>query len=249
MKFSPKYLEGRITSWLLARPSAQTINQASLKVFSGFLILSVFLLGLFSFFQWRIFERLYQSSLGRESTLRREAGLTQEMSTLSCNAHRASLSALLANDREELQQAVSDRTMNLRQYAEAEKALNEAVPSGDQSRQRVTQARKNYDLVSSQLVEIVMQGKREEALVFRLASVRPAFDLWQKEQGYLIQKHDQASQKAQNEFRAWARTVLAFYLSVLLIPLAAIVLTVVLTAVSIGSAAQRSSDGDPWSRS
>jgi len=249
MKFPPRYLGGAITGWLLARPSAQPINQASLRVFSGFLVLSVFLMGLFSFFQWRIFERLYQSALGRESTLRREAGLTQEMSTFSCNAHRATLSSLLANDREELQQAISDRILNLRQYAEVEQALNEAAPTGDPARQRVTRARENYDLVSNQLVEMIVQGKKEEALAFRLASVRPAFDLWQKEQGYLIQKHDQASQQAQNEFRAWARTVLTFYLSALLIPLAVAVLAVGLTAISIGSAFQRSSDGDPWSRS
>jgi len=249
MKPPKKFLGGGITSWLLARPSAQPVNQASLRLFSSFLVLSVFLLGLFSFFQWRIFERLYQSSLSRESILRKEAGLAQEMATLSCNAHRATLSALLANDREELQQAISDRVLNLRRYTEVEKTLDEAVPTGDPSRQRVAQIREKYDLVSSQLVEMVMQGKREDALAFRLASVRPAFDLWQREQGYLIQKHDQASQQAQDEFRVWARTVLTFYLSALLIPLAAFILAAVLAAISIGSAVQKGSDQDPWSRS
>ena len=249
MKFSLQPLRGGITSWLLARTSAQPINQASLRLFSGILIFALFLLGLFSFFQWRIFERLYQSSLSREYILRREAGLAQEMSTLSCNAHRATLSVLLANDREELQQAISDRVLNLKRYTEVEKALNEAVPNGDQSRQRVAQSRKDYDLVSGQLVKMVVQGKREDALAFRLASVRPAFDLWQMEQGLLIQKHDLASQKARDEFRTWAGTILAFYLSVLLIPLVAIVFTVVLATVSIGSTLQRSPEGDPWSRS
>ncbi len=249
MKFSLKHLGGGVTSWLLARPSAQPINQASLRLFSGILIFTLILLGLFSFFQWKIFERLYQSSLSRETILRKEAGLAQEMSTLSCNAHRATLSVLLATDREELQQAVSDRVLNLERYIEVEQALNAAVPNGDQSRQRVAQTREDYDLVSGQLVKMVVQGKREDALAFRLASVRPAFDLWQKEQGFLIQKHDLASQKAQHKFRAWAGTVLTFYLSVLLIPLAVIVFTVVLAAVSIGSAVKKSSEGDPWSRS
>lgn len=249
MNFSLKHLGGGITSWLLARPSAQPINQASLRLFSGFLIFALFFLGLFSFFQWRIFERLYQSSLSREYILRKEAGLAQEMSTLSCNAHRATLSVLLANDREELERAISDRVLNLKRYIEVEKALNEAVPNGDQPRQRVAQTREDYDLVSGQLVKMVVQGKREDALAFRLASVRPAFDVWQKEQGLLIQKHDLASQKAQNDFRAWAGTILAFYLAVLLVPLLTIVFTVALAAISIGSTLQRSSEGDPWSRS
>lgn len=249
MKFSLQPLRGGITSWLLARPSAQPINQASLRLFSSILIFAFFLLGLFSFFQWRIFERLHQSSLSREYILRREAGLAQEMSTLSCNAHRATLSVLLANDREELEQAISDRVLNLKRYIEVEKALNEAVPNGDHQRQRVAQTREDYDLVSGQLVKMVVQGKREDALAFRLASVRPAFDLWQKEQGFLIQKHDLASQKAQDEFRAWAGTVLTFYLSVLLIPLVVIVFTLVLAAVSIGSTLQKSSQEDSWSRS
>lgn len=252
MIFPLNWLQGRLTLMLLSRPSARPVNEASLGALTAFLATSALVLIVFSFVQWRIFEGLHKSALEREARLAITAGLTQEMSTLLCNAHRASLSSLLATDDKELSTAARDRERFLQQYAALEEkyqAIAELPSTGPDTPLSLAKAKEFYAQVSGEMVKMIMEGNRAGALAFRLSTVRPAFDAWQEKQETLVESHLKASHQEQAEFARQADATLKVYLYTLLLPLGVVVALIFFTVIILGAGLRKPSNKDPWVRS
>ncbi|MFZ4682057.1 MAG: hypothetical protein ACOYMS_06120, partial [Terrimicrobiaceae bacterium] len=133
--------------------------------------------------QWVISERLYSLQKGRDAALTNSLNLTQEMATRLSNAHRATLNSLLATDAEELNDALRKRKENLDAYSHLILAQNTgASPELSQDKARIITLFRRYSESSQETLDLLLAGRKQEALAQRISEVRPSFDHWQKAQ-------------------------------------------------------------------
>jgi hypothetical protein len=186
-------LQGRASAWLLARPSHQTINRASLATaFAVSLSLLAAIIGL-SLAQWILSEHLQLTRIEREQRLSLHADRSLKMAMAASNAHRATLSALLARDETELGDSLHRRHAALDEYDLALDSTDGKLSSETLKQKQTTAAlAKNYRTLSSQLLELIQKGDLQQALEFRLAHLRPAFEKWQA-------AHDEFAQSQTHE--------------------------------------------------
>jgi hypothetical protein len=173
-----KTLQGRASAWLLSRPSRHTIDQTSLATAFAVCLALLAATSLLSFAQWILSEHLQLTRIDREQRLSLHAETSLQMAIAASNAHRATLSALLARDPSEFTDSLQRRQAALDSYDDA---LDSTFSSPEtQTKKQTTSAlAKTYRTLSSQLFDLVQKGEFQQALDFRLQHLRPAFENWQ----------------------------------------------------------------------
>lgn len=240
-------LKGNISYRLLAAKSNHTVSRASLLLALALATLIALLAGVFAFAQWRVTENLVRSQQLRSEEIARRVGDAANMATLQTNAHRSTLNVLLSRDSDELEEADKQRRTNLTSYATlTDKVADEADlhDAADDLRQMTAQ----YGELSSYVVDLFRQGRKEEALDLRIARLRPLYNKWQNAQEDFSRKVV-GEDRRQQEFHADAeRTTKAWLAGLLLAPLVLIATGTLAIATIIGL--QKISDkvGDTWAR-
>lgn len=255
MKHLIKVFFGVLSAWLLQRPSARPVNQAQFHLFLSATLGLALLLLVASFVQWNIFRKLQEDAFLREAEIFREAGLTQQMSTVLCNAHRATLSILLASSINEMDKTAIDREVFLREYErlwQQSSDIFKSSPVALKTRKEILLAFQEYERASAQIYSLVFGQKRKAALDFRIAVVRPAFDKWQSLHDQWVRECIRISEGNREVFKKHARNFQLVYLALLTIPVFFCV-ALLLVALTLLSSTQwlvvRPRDSDPWGRS
>jgi len=173
-------LKGRASAWLLSRPSNQQINRTSLiAAFAVCLALLVAIIGL-SLAQWILSERLQLTRIEREQHLARHAETSLKMAVAASNAHRATISALVARDDLEMSDSIQRREAALDIYDSALDSTTLQLSSATlEKKQSAAALAQNYRSLSAQLIEMVQKGDTQKALDFRLHNLRPVYEKWQ----------------------------------------------------------------------
>lgn len=175
-----KTLQGRASAWLLARPSRHTIDQTSLATAFAVCLALLATTILLSFAQWILSEHLQLTRIDREQRLSLHADASLQMTMAAANAHRASLSALLARDDSEMSDSVQRRQAALDSYDTIlDSTDGKLAPETQAKKQTASTLAKTYRTLSAQLFEMVQNGDQQEALDFRLHHLRPSFEKWQ----------------------------------------------------------------------
>jgi len=240
-------LKGAFSSRLLAAKSNHTVSRASLYLALGLALLVAILSALFAFAQWQVAESLvrFQQQNSQETALRIEglAGMAKHQS----NAHRATLNALLSRDASELQEANALRSLNLEAYrALVLKTFN--APGLEESREHLLVLMEEYSALSSKVVGLFTEGKKEEALDLRINRLRSLYNQWQVSQEHFSKEVGLEARKQQEIHSAVTRTTKAWLAGLLLAPLAAIGLGVVAIAAILGLNRVTRRGGDNWQR-
>jgi hypothetical protein len=173
-------LQGRASAWLLARPSQHAINRASLITAFGVCLVLLAAIIALSLAQWILSERLQLARIEREQHLARLADTSLSMAMAASNAHRATLSGLLARDESELSDSLHRRQTALDEYDTALDSIEDKLsPATLEQKQTTAALAKNYRALSAQLLDLIQKCELPRALDFRLEHLRPAFEQWQ----------------------------------------------------------------------
>lgn len=224
---------GKISAWLLSRPSNRPVGQLKFPIaFVICVLLAVISLG-FVFAQWLVTEKLHSLHTAREVQLAQSLNYTQEMSTCQANAHRATLNVLLASQADEFAEGKAKRLANLNRYLELLEAQDTGnSPAMDQKKKEIENWFLEYSRLSEQVIDLAQDGRMEEALAIRVEKLRPIFDSWQKSQdqfGFKVNLQDSRDQA--DYLRAIAAT--RFLLGALFIIPALLVLLGILALVAL----------------
>jgi hypothetical protein len=240
-------LKGFTSSKLLSTPSNHTVSKASLyaalAVASGIALLSAGI----ALAQWRLAENIVnlQQKIGLENTQRIAAAA--DMATHQVNAHRGTLNVLLSRDEAELQEAMSLRASNLRDYKRLTDSVGKA-PDLHDTAQALKLLTARYDELSAQVVELFRAGKKEEALGLRTQGLRPLFDAWQEANGDFTKQLGQYTDKESTELRQLTSESKKSLAGLLLAPLILIVAGVVAIGAILGLQRLSGKRDDTWSR-
>ena len=244
-------LKGRASAWLLSRPSNQQINRASLATAFGVLVLMVLFFATIGILQWTLSEQIQKKQTSRAATFLDKATTALEMSLQLGDSHRSTLAYLLAREPGESQDSL-DRRQNALAGYEKNLALIEAHsdPNLISQKNQTTRLAAEYESASSHLIEIVQSGQMDQALDYRLQTLRPLFESWQyTHENFATALAAKASAKdstTENFIRNLQIVLLALiFIPILLLALAAISLATLLGWEKFASRTQ--STPDPWS--
>lgn len=243
-------VKGAASGWLLARPSSRSVNQASLRVALVICTLIAIVAITFSLAQWYASDRLYRLQSQHQSDLEASLGLANDLAVRQVNSHRMTLNAMLARDQAERDEAISSRASNLSEYSRLLDTPAAKAPKLRATREAMIAAMADYRSTAEQLTDLIAADKMDEALAFRVATVRPAFDNWQSAQlrfalDAAALGKEQAAESAEEMARM--REVVA---TLVLVPAALVLLGVAALIAMLGIERLGAKAGakDAWSR-
>lgn len=240
-------LKGNISYRLLAAKSNHTVSRASLLLALALAALIALLAGVFAFAQWRVAENLMRSQQLRNAEIARRVADAANMATLQTNAHRSTLNALLSRDPSELEEADNQRRTNLASYALLTEIVSDQADlhnAADGLRQMTAQ----YGELSSYVVDLFRQGRKEEALDLRIARLRPLYNKWQAAQEDFSTKVA-GEDRRQHEIHAAAERSTKLWLAGLLVaPLVLIAAGTLAIATILGLQKISDKGRDTWAR-
>jgi SPX domain protein involved in polyphosphate accumulation len=240
-------LKGNISSRLLAAKSNHTVSRASLLLALALAAGIAFLAGVFAFAQWRVAENLVRSQQLRSAEIARRVADAANMATLQTNAHRSTLNVLLSRDASEVEEADNQRRTNLSSYAALTDKVSDEVDlhdAADDLRQMTAQ----YGVLSSYVVDLFRQERKEEALELRIARLRPLYNRWQSAQEDFSKKVAGEDRRQQEMYAAAERTTKAWLAGLLVAPLALIAGGTLAVATILGLQLFGTPSPDSWSR-
>lgn len=238
-------LKGKLSSILLGAKSNYAISHPSLIAATGLSLTIAVLSGIIAFAQWQLAEKLVslQDEKLNANTFRLEA--VPAMATLQANAHRATLSALLARDPNELEEADATRKSNLGQYEMLSKELGGGLAQNTTENLRLLTA--NYQDLSGQVVSLVREGRKDDALDLRAKRLRDAFDRWQQSHEAIARqllRDDSTLSEIRNDNLMKTKRWL---LALLLVPIALMAAGTVVISALLGIQRLGSKATDAWS--
>jgi hypothetical protein len=246
-----KTLQGRASAWLLSRPSNQQVNRASLAAAFGLLLALVLLLGAAGILQWILANQIQTNQDARTKWVLLETTTSLQMTQQIGDAHRSTLAFLLARDSSETQDSLARRHNALESYRQNLAKIRPApdTPLARQT-QKTSELASKYDSASATLIEMVQAGQMDQALDYRLQTVRPLFESWQSAQENLaISLAEQANAK-----NARAETLIRNLRTALLALIALPVLLLALSSIAFAAllgwekfTARSQTTPDPWS--
>jgi len=240
-------LKGVFSTRLLAAKSNHTVSRASLYLALGLALLVAILSAFFAFAQWQVAEGLvrFQQQNSQETASRIES--LAAMAKHQSNAHRATLNALLSRDTFELQEADALRNSNLVAYRTLIGELSQ-TPGLEEAGENLLVLTKQYDALSSKVIELFTEGQKEEALDLRMNRLRSLYNEWQISQEHFSKEVGREGRKQQEIHSAVTRTTKAWLAGLLLAPLAVIALGAVAIAAILGLNSVSRRGGDNWQR-
>lgn len=247
-------LRDSATTWLLSRPSSRPINQASLRGLAGLSTLLFVTIFFLAVAQYNAVENLTKLAKAREEFVLRYSSLTLDMETNLYKAHRATIAALLSTNDAEVVQESENQSTFLDRYRIASESLNALFQLSPQHQfpfAKFSQSFDNYKLSSSKLIRMEQDGKHNEALEFRAASVRPSFDEWKEQHDLLLLALLNQSKMMNRNFASETLFLQRVTIILLLFPVGAVGLSLValLSVLGIRLTFGRSSPSrDLWTR-
>lgn len=240
-------IKGKLSAKLLSAGSTRAVSQASVLAVMGISLFMVVLTGVFALAQWKAANNLIRIQKERvvETSLRIDAAAG--MATRQANAHRATLNALLARDSDELDEADTLRQSNLQDYARLSMELgNEENLHEEAQRLRLLTAQ--YEELSGQVVDLVREGRTEEALELRVRRLRGLFNRWQSAQENFLTQLARFDERQENVYARASAVSGRWLIGLLLAPLVLIALGVGGIAAIIGAQRISPKTPDAWSR-
>jgi hypothetical protein len=244
-------LQGRASAWLLARPSRHTIDRANLATAFAVCLALLAATILISFAQWLLSEHLQLTRIDREQRLSLHADASLQMTVAASNAHRATLSALLARDPSEFTDSLQRRQAALDSYdATLDSTDSTLSPANLAKKQTTDELAEAYRTLSAQLLDMVQKGDLQQALDFRLHHLRPAFETWQAAHNEFAESQAREILEKDAAQLATIRTLRRILFALVLAPAALLILgtLAVFTILGLGYLTRPApTTPDPWS--
>lgn len=240
-------LKGKFSANLLASQSHHTVSRASL-IFAAVLALVIALLsGLFAFAQWRVADNLMRGQQQKSAELARRVAATADMATRQANAHRATLNVLLSRDSSELEEADGLRRSNLQEYRSLISQISDS-PELYENAEGLRRLIAQYEELSAYVVDLIRQGRKDEALDLRVTRLRPLFNSWQSLHEEFSKKTATEDRRQQEVQAAASRTTKRWLAGLLLAPLVLIGFGILAIAGILGLQRLGGRASDTWAR-
>ena len=185
------YIQGKMYSYREVDRKGRIILRASLVAIT-ILTASLVICGAIQLFYIRkaseAYTRVYNSELPSLAAL-------QELTRINANYHRALLNAILSADIEERRDFTDRMTSLASSYTSQVEKLETLSESSDirKKLKELLAARKEYEGEGRQLILLLEEGKKEEAIAFRVQNVRPRFERSQQIESQLAELIEQSA--------------------------------------------------------
>lgn len=214
-----KTLQGRASAWLLSRPSNQKINQASLGAALGLLLVLVVFFATIGVLQWILTNEIQKNQADRAHLILADTSAALEMTQQIGDSHRSTLAFLLSRDVTESQDSLERRNKALESYSQI-LAKVESPPNSSLAVQKNNSAQlaADYEKSSARLIEMVRTGQMDEALDYRLQTLRPLFESWQAAHENLAISLAEQSNARNTDAENFARDLRLALLALIILP-------------------------------
>lgn len=240
-------LKGKLSAKLLGSRSHRKVSNTSLVAATSVSLGIALLAGFFAIFQWRATENLVRLQNVKTDEISRRVEMVSGMATCQANAHRATLSALLARDPQELNDADALRQSNLQEYSDLAQSMGSAPNLRDEA-DNLKALTAQYGELSGRAIELIRKGRKDEALDLRALHLRGLFDRWQRDHLAFSKGLTDVAEQQSDDYNRTAAMAEKWLKVFLLAPLALIILGMLAIMAILGMERFGGHTKDTWSR-
>ena len=240
-------IRGRLSAKLLGSRSHRKVSNTSLVAATSVSLVIALLAGFFAIFQWRAAENLVRLQNVKSGEISRRVEMVSGMATCQANAHRATLGALLARDLQELNDADALRQSNLQEYRDLTQSMGSAPNLRDEA-DKLLALTAQYGELSGSTVDLLRQGRKDEALDLRSQHVRGLFDRWQRAHLAFSESVTNVAEQQSLDYKRASAMAEKWLKLFVLAPLALIILGMVAIMVILGMERFGRRTKDTWLR-
>jgi methyl-accepting chemotaxis protein-1 (serine sensor receptor) len=234
-----RQLSGNFSLLLLSTSSQTRIGRWPLLSVATICGAAIFLSILFGVLQWSLTKKLSETLDRVVSGNLSALSISQRMTTSMGDAHRFTIRAALANTDSEREYVAQKRAESFADYARLLKELKAMASLETSSLVSDCEA---YKIASDGMYQMVLSGRKVEALELRTSTVRPAFEAWQEEQtkvgSELLEQANQENRRSQMLLQKMSHYLSWAIILPILLGGACLMIVILLLLVQISNSAQ-----------